>query len=445
MSEMDPVLAEAALDYQSGFGNEFATEALPRALPVGRNSPQRCPYGLYAEQISGAPFTAPRANNRRSWLYRIRPSVLHGRAFAPIDLPAWKTAPCRDAAELPPAQFRWGPVPIPDEALTFPFGIRTMTTAGDADIQSGMAVHIFVVTAAMTDSYLANADGEMLILPQQGRLRFDTEMGRVEVAPGEMCVMPRGVKYRVEPLDGTARGYICENYGSVFTLPERGPIGANGLANTRDFLTPRARFEDADRPGTLILKWGGRFWQAPLDHVPLDVVAWHGSYAPYKYDLHRFCPMGAVLFDHPDPSISTVLTAPSEIPGTANVDFVIFPERWMVAEDTFRPPWYHVNIMSEFMGLIEGVYDAKPDGFVPGGMSLHNSMLPHGPDRDAFAAASTAPLAPVKQSKTLAFMFETRFAQHLTSYAATLETRQPDYPKCWDGLRRHFDTDATKA
>ncbi len=424
--------------YLAGFGNQFETEALPGALPVGRNSPQRCAYGLYAEQLSGSPFTAPRARNGRSWLYRIRPTLAHWGRFVRGDARLWRTAPCQDG-DLAIDPLRWDPIAVPDEPLSLIEGMRTITACGDAAAQSGMAAHVYVATRAMQDEYFWNADAEMLFVPQLGRLRLVTEFGVIDAAPGEIAVIPRGVKLRAELPGGPARGYVCENYGGSFTLPERGPIGANCLANPRDFLTPVAAYEDRDAPSQLAVKWGGVLWRAEIDHSPLDVVAWHGNYAPYKYDLRRFSPVGPVLFDHADPSIFTTLTAPSETPGTANVDFVIFPERWMVAENTFRPPWYHMNIMSEFMGLIEGQYDAKPQGFVPGGFSLHNCMLPHGPDAEAFERASSAALAPVKLSETLAFMFETRLAQHVTAYAAGAAERQRDYGEYGRRLVRHFD------
>ena len=426
------------LTYMSGFGNDFETESLPGALPVGRNSPQKCPYGLYAEQISGSPFTAPRDSNQRSWLYRIRPSVLHSGRFVKAEQGLWRTAPCAEH-DMPPGQLRWSPTPIPDEPLTLVQGIRTMTTAGDAGAQAGLGAHIYLVTASMQDEYLCNADGEMLFALQQGALRFVTELGVIEAAPGEIVVIPRGMKMRVELVDGPARGYLGENYGGAFRLPERGPIGANCLANSRDFLTPVAHYEDRETPSTLYMRAQGVLWKTQLSASPLDVVAWHGNYAPYKYDLRRFSPVGSILFDHPDPSIFTVLTAPSDTPGMANIDFVIFPERWLTMENTFRPPWYHVNIMSEFMGLLYGQYDAKPHGFQPGGVSLHNSMLPHGPDMEAFEHASTVALAPVKLANTMAFMFESRFPQRVTEYAATSPALQPDYFKCWSGLKKHFD------
>ena len=426
------------LTYMSGFGNDFETESLPGALPVGRNSPQKCPYGLYAEQISGSPFTAPRDSNQRSWLYRIRPSVLHSGRFVKAEQGLWRTAPCAEY-DMPPGQLRWSPTPIPDESLTLVQGVRTMTTAGDAGAQAGLGAHIYLVTASMQDEYLCNADGEMLFALQQGALRFVTELGVIEAAPGEIVVIPRGMKMRVELVDGPARGYLCENYGGAFRLPERGPIGANCLANSRDFLTPKAHYEDREAPSTLDMRAQGVLWKTQLSASPLDVVAWHGNYAPYKYDLRRFSPVGSILFDHPDPSIFTVLTAPSDTPGMANIDLVIFPERWLTMENTFRPPWYHVNIMSEFMGLLYGQYDAKPHGFQPGGVSLHNSMLPHGPDMEAFEHASNAPLVPVKLANTMAFMFESRFPQRVTEYAATSPILQPDYFQCWTGLKKHFD------
>ena len=318
-------------------------------------------------------------------------------------------------------------------------GLRTMTTAGDAETRTGMAAHLVLVTESMRNEYFFNADGEFLIVAQQSRLRFRTELGAIEIEPGEICVIQRGMIFKVELVDGPARAYVCENYGGAFTLPDRGPIGANCLANARDFLTPLAAYEDKEEPSTLFVKWGGELYATGIDQSPLDVVAWHGNYAPYKYDLRRFSPVGALLFDHPDPSIFTVMSAPSETPGTANVDFVIFPERWAVAEDTFRPPWYHRNLMSEFMGLIYGVYDAKREGFVPGGISLHNCMLPHGPDGQAFEHASNCELEPVKLTDTMAFMFETRFPQRLTKYAAGLEQLQDDYVDCWRDLGKRFD------
>ncbi|MEM6713042.1 MAG: homogentisate 1,2-dioxygenase [Pseudomonadota bacterium] len=425
--------------YMPGFGNDFETEVLPSALPQGQNSPQKCAYGLYAEQLSGTPFTAPRGQNERTWCYRIRPSVKHNGRFKRIDLPYFKTAPhvIDDVTSL--GQYRWDPIPVPDEPLTFLTGMRTITTAGDVNTQIGMASHVYLITQSMVDEYFYSADSELLIVPQAGRLRFATEMGVIDLEPQEIAVLPRGMLFRVEVIEGPARGFVCENYGAKFDLPSRGPIGANCLANPRDFKTPVAWFEDREVPSRIVIKWCGQFHATETGHSPLDVVAWHGNYAPCKYDLKTFSPVGAILFDHPDPSIFTVLTAPSGVEGTANIDFVLFRDRWNVAENTFRPPWYHKNIMSELMGNIHGIYDAKPESFVPGGISLHNMMLPHGPDVMALEAASTAQLKPQKLENTMSFMFETRFPQHLTAFAGKEAPMQDDYIDCWNGLKKRFD------
>lgn len=428
--------------YMPGFGNDFETEALPGALPQGMNSPQKCNYGLYGEQLSGTAFTANPPE--RTWTYRIRPSVKHSARYTKIDLPYWKSAPCVDPDVISLGQYRWDPVDASGET-TWLTGMRTMTTAGDVNTQVGMASHIYLVTDSMVDSYFYSADSELLVVPQEGRLRFCTELGVIDLAPQEIAIIPRGLVYRVEVLEGPCRGFVCENYGQKFELPGRGPIGANCLANPRDFKAPVAAYEDREVPSTLTIKWCGQFHETQIAQSPLDVVAWHGNYAPYKYDLSTYCPVGAILFDHPDPSIFTVLTAPSGVPGTANIDFVLFRERWMVAENTFRPPWYHKNIMSELMGNIYGQYDAKPQGFVPGGMSLHNMMLPHGPDRNAFEGASNAELKAEKLDNTMSFMFETRFPQHLTEFAAKEAPLQDDYIDCWDSLEKKFDgTPGTK-
>ncbi|MBS1809570.1 MAG: homogentisate 1,2-dioxygenase [Acidobacteria bacterium] len=425
-----------ALKYQSGFGNEFATEAIAGALPEGQNAPQKVAHGLYAEQFSGTAFTAPRSTNRRSWLYRLRPSVLH-KPFQPMGKNLMQTAPLTDAV-VTPNQLRWDPIPFPLETADFLDSLVTMGVCGNAALQSGVGIHIYTANASMQGRYFYNADGELLVVPQLGRLRFHTELGQLDVAPGEICVLPRGLKFRVELLEEKARGYICENYGAMFRLPELGPIGANGLANPRDFLTPTASYEDSEGDFQLIAKFGGQLFAAEIKHSPLDVVAWHGNYAPYKYDLAKFNTMNTVSYDHADPSIFTVLTSPSEIPGTANADFVIFPPRWMVAEKTFRPPYFHRNVMSEFMGLVFGQYDAKADGFVPGGASLHNCMAGHGPDAATFDTASNAELTPHYLAATLAFMFETRLMIQPTRFALSTEALQNGYWQCWQELQKNF-------
>ncbi len=427
------------LQYQSGFGSFFATEALPGALPVGQNSPQKVPYGLYAEQINGTAFTAPRCENRRTWMYRIVPSVNH-KPFRQIEQGLLRGTPFNEVV-TPPTQFRWDPMPIPEEPTDFVEGLVTVGGNGDASLHTGVAIHFYVANRSMQDRYFYNADGEMLIVPQLGSLRFYTELGILEVSPGEICLIPRGIKFKVELLDGKARGYICENFGPLFRLPELGPIGANGLANPRDFLAPVAYYEEAEGEFQIIGKFDGKLWAADTRYSPLNVVAWHGNYTPYKYNLAYFQAVNTVTFDHSDPSIFTVLTAPSGQPGFANVDFVLFPPRWMVAEHTFRPPWFHRNFMSEFMGLIKGKYDAKEEGFVPGGASLHNCMTGHGPDQPTYEKAISAELKPEFLGNTLAFMFETFYQIRLTRFALETDLLQTDYYKVWEGLGPRFQKD----
>ena len=439
-------MTSTALHYQTGFGNEYASEAVPGALPQGRNSPQRAPLALYPELLSGTAFTAPRHENRRSWMYRRQPSVVSGR-YAAYEQALWRTGG-DPRTPLAPEPMRWAPFPIAATDADFVDGMRTLAANGDAQAQTGIAAHIYLATRSMQRRAFVNADGEMLLVPQQGGLRLVTEMGVLEVAPGEIALLPRGVAFKVELPDGASRGYVCENYGAHFRLPELGPIGSNGLANARDFQAPVAAFEAAT-PGSsafddaagayeIIKKFGGRLWRAPMQHSPFNVVAWHGNLAPLKYDTANFMTIGSISFDHPDPSIFTLLTSPSDTPGTANCDFVIFPPRWLVMEDTFRPPWYHRNLMSEFMGLVYGEYDAKPEGFKPGGASLHNAMVPHGPDEEAFSKASGADLKPQKLDHTLAFMFESRYCFVPTGYAMTSPSLDTNYSECWAGLKDAF-------
>ena len=423
-------------DYSAGFGNEHASEALPGALPLGRFSPQRCPYNLYAEKFSSTAFTVARAGNRRTWLYRIRPSVVQGD-FKRIDNGLVRSGPVTEI-ETPPNQLRWDPFPIPEQHKDFIDGLVTIAANGDVKAQRGVGIHMYLANQSMKERFFYNADGELLIVPQQGRLTAHTECGIVTAGPGEILLIPRGIKFRMVLVDGPSRGYIAENYGAPFVLPERGPVGSDGYANQRDFMAPVAAYEEREGDFQLVCKFGGNLFACEIKHSPLDVVAWIGNSTPYKYDLHHFNTMGSISFDHPDPSIYTVLTSQSDTAGVANMDFVIFPERWMVAEDTFRPPWYHRNVMSEYMGLIYGFYDAKPEGFVPGGGSLHNCMSAHGPDMQSFETASNAVLKPHKNDATLAFMFESRYIIQPTKFALEAPQRQKDYVDCWRGIKKNF-------
>lgn len=421
----------------TGFGNHFSSEAIPGALPLEQNSPQKPSHGLYAEQLSGSAFTAPRSSNLYSWLYRIRPSVMH-QPFSPLKALTAKTF--YKPIHLNPNQMRWNPLPSAPEKQDWIEGIRTLCGTGSPLEQRGIHVHLYSLNRASGSRYFMNADGDFLLVPQAGSLQIKTELGFFEIEPGEIALIPRGMKFQINPLsDQTCTGYVGENFGAPFRLPELGPIGANGLAHRRHFITPQAQYEDRDGQFELIGKFGGELWSAQLNHSPLDVVAWHGNYVPFKYDLRKFNVINTVSFDHPDPSIFTVLTSASDTPGVANVDFVIFPPRWMVAEKTFRPPYFHRNCMSEYMGLIYGVYDAKTSGgFVPGGGSLHNFYSAHGPDSETFEKASEAKLQPSKLESTLAFMFESRAPYLLTDFALQKDLLQSDYQECWQNFKKHF-------
>ena len=425
----------ASWDYMPGFLQNFATEAVSGALPVGQNSPQYVPFGLYAEQVSGTAFTAPRSENRRSWLYRLRPAANHGPFVPYAGTSRLRSGPF---SEMPatPNRLRWDPAQVPIEPADFVDGLFSYGGNGDVAAGFGVGIHGYVANRSMTDRVFFSSDGELLIVPQAGRLMLLTELGLIDVGPGQIAVVPRGVRFQVELLDETVRGYVCENYGALFRLPELGPIGSNGLANPRDFQTPVAWFEDKDEATEIIQKFQGGLWTTMLDHSPLDVVAWHGNLAPYRYDLRHFNTINTVSFDHPDPSIFTVLTSPTPTPGTANCDFVIFPPRWMVAEHTFRPPWFHRNVMSEFMGLLHGAYDAKAGGFAPGGASLHNCMNGHGPDQASYEAAIAVDLAPHRIDNTMAFMFETCHVIRPTRWALETPLLQNDYDACWSGFAK---------
>ena len=422
------------INYQSGFGNTFSSEALKGALPVGRNSPQLAPKGLYAEVLSGTAFTAPRAENQSSWLYKLRPSATHG-PYKRIKEGLVRSGPF-DEVETPPNRLRWDPFPLPTKPTDFLQGLATLAGSGVPAMQVGLAVHIYRANRSMKGRYFWNADGELMFVPQQGSLVIFTELGKVEIKPGEIAVVPRGMKFQVD-VEGPVRGYLCENYGAAFRLPELGPIGSQGLAQTRDFQAPVAAYEDGGKC-EVVAKFLGGLWAAELAHSPLDVVAWHGDYVPYKYDLARFMTIGTISFDHPDPSLFTVLTSPSAQPGVANCDFVIFPPRWLVAEDTFRPPWFHRNMMSELMGLVHGVYDGKAEGFLPGGVSIHNCMTAHGPDVATWEKASAARLEPQKITDTLAFMWESRYVFRPTKFAITARELQKNYDAVWSGFRRNL-------
>ncbi|KAG9510865.1 Homogentisate 1,2-dioxygenase, partial [Fragariocoptes setiger] len=446
--------------YMNGFGNEFESEVHEPGIglvhnlpPPGQLNPQRCSNNLYAEQLSGTAFTAPRAAQRRSWLYRVRPSCKHG-SFQP-----YTRNKCLDfnSAIADPNQRRWMPFESPHAGeVNFIDGLALLGHSGDVASRSGsVAIYIycFGLDMSVKRTCMQNSDGDMLLVPQRCPLIITTEFGRLRVEPKEICVIQQGMKFSIDieskcregcstqQSKCTARGYLLEIVGSHFELPYLGPIGANGLANARDFQVPTAHV-DADCRRTqstswrFINKFQNQLFKTHQPHTPYDVAAWLGNYAPYKYDLRKFVAMNTVTIDHPDPSIFTVLTAPSLRPGTALADFVIFPPRWEVAGDTFRPPYYHKNCMTEFMGLIEGQYQAKSGAFAPGGASLHPAMSGHGPDKQCYDMAISQTLEPRRVAdNSLAFMFETCMSLRLTRWACyDCSCIDQDYQHCWADL-----------
>ncbi len=423
-----------SFSYLHGLGNHHESEALPGALPGRQHSPQQVPYHLYAEQINGNSFTTPRFSNLKAWQYRLRPSVLHsGNQPNKMrsDLLQGKFT------QTPPAQMRWAPISYKTGHYNIFEGSVKYLYNGTVG-QDGCAIYLYTATASMKDQFFINHDAEMLFIPQEGELIFKTEFGRLNIKPGDIAVLPRGVCFQVELLNDKARGYWVENYGQVFTLLSRGVIGANGTTEELDFRIPVAWYEERSGDFTMLRKFNGHVWEHAISHSPLDVVAWCGTYYPYQYDLSLFKPMFTASIDHPDPSIFVVLSSPSLAPGTSNLDFIIFPERWMVADHTFRPPYYHRNAMSEFMGNIRGAYDAKEHGFLPGGASLHNCMLGHGPDTEAYDHAIKQVLKPQYYEGNLAFMLESNKLFEITAEAYESPLREMQYQDCWKDLKLNF-------
>mmetsp|Transcript_19964 Transcript_19964/g.18132 ORF Transcript_19964/g.18132 Transcript_19964/m.18132 type:complete len:449 (+) Transcript_19964:1474-2820(+) len=434
--------------YLSGFGSYISTEAIPNTLPNNQNSPQSCSYGLYAEQLSGTAFTAPRHKNLHSWLYRIRPSVITATDYESYDSNGrYDIYEGFQSLVIEPKPLRWNPLDIDDIPPTnFIEGLQVVCGTGDPSLKEGLCIYNYVANSSMINTAFYSSDGDFLIVPEQGSMIVITELGRLIVNSSEIVVIPRGIRFSIQIINNESiRGYALEAFSGHFELPSLGVIGSNGLANPRDFLIPTAWYEDIDNQSAgenysynLINKYMGKLFKRSLNHSPFDVVGWHGNYYPFKYDLKHFNTINTVSYDHLDPSIFTVLTCPSNEPGVAIADFVIFPPRWMVAEHTFRPPYFHRNCMSEYMGMIYGKYDGKGDGFVPGGSSLHSVMTPHGPDAGSFVKASHVDLSPVYFNEGLAFMFETNYLLKVSTGYLHSKKLQSNYWQCWADLPKLF-------
>ncbi|THU86654.1 homogentisate 1,2-dioxygenase [Dendrothele bispora CBS 962.96] len=430
--------------YQVGFGNRFASEAIPGTLPEGQNMPQKNKFELYTEGMTGASFVSPRHENLNAWLYRIRPSVAHEGFTRLADNPDLESnfLPINPKVHISPTQLAWHPLDLPDDSKQVDFidGLKTMAGNGDPTLREGLAIHIYVANKSMDKRAFVDSDGDMLILPQQGRLDVQTEFGRLMVRPGELLVIQRGMKFKVTLPDGPSRGYIQEIYGSHYTLPELGPLGGHGLANPRDFEHPVASFDIDQSPWEVVYKVMGQLHACHQGHTPFDVVAWHGNYLPYKYALEKFVNVGSISKDHIDPSIFCVLTAKSKTPGIPLADFLIFSPRWDVAMNTFRPPYYHRNSATEFMGLIYGVYGGRSDGFIPGAASYENGFTPHGVSYEEWSKATSADLQPMRVHEgTMAFMFESSMMFTITDFAMNKSGKLHEHePKMWDDLKGRF-------
>ncbi|KAI9822498.1 MAG: hypothetical protein M1827_000217 [Pycnora praestabilis] len=430
-------------EYQSGFGNTFESEAVPGTLPQGQNSPRNVRFGLYAEQMTASAFVAPRHLNRKAWLYRARPAVAH-QGFD--DLPDNEDTesnfmPINPRVHLCAQQLAWLPFDIPSgDDINFVEGIKTIAGSGEPTLREGIATHMYMANKSMNKQTYTNSDGDYLICPQQGSLDIQTEFGPLFVQPGEIVVLQRGQRFSVKLPDGPSRGYILEIWGSNFELPELGPLGANGLANARDFLHPTAKYEVTKHDSwQCIYKLGGKYFKSKQEHSPFDVVAWHGNYVPYKYDLTKFVNVGSISVDHIDPSIFCVLTARSRDPAAPLADFLIFSPRWDVASHTYRPPYYHRNVASEFMGLLYGGYGGRSDEFAPGGASYECGMVPHGVAYEEFKEATAEAPPEMQISKgAVAVMFESSRPFTITDYAWNSSKKHEHDPKMWDDLVDNF-------
>ncbi|GJE85537.1 homogentisate 1,2-dioxygenase [Phanerochaete sordida] len=414
--------------YQVGFGNWFTSEALPNVLPSGQNMPQKNKYDLYTEGMNGCPFTAPRAQNQHNWLYRIRPSVAHQGITKSAKQNPYLVAEfsLNDPKQsVSPERVAWRPDSVPaNERVTFVHGIKSMAGNGSPLLREGVVLHTYACNASMERQAFVNSDGDFLLVPVAGRLDIQTELGRMMVFPGEVAVVQRGLKWKVSVPDGKAMGYIQEIFGMHYELPELGPLGASGLANPRDFEHPVAHFDVDQSDWEVLYKLGGQLWSCAQDHTPFDVVAWHGNYVPYKYDLDAFISCGSLSRDHMDPSVWTVLTARSKTPGVALADVIFAGERWDVAEKTFRPPYFHRNTATEIIGLISGDFGFERD-FAPGALSLETGFGAHGMESDAYDAASDMELKPTKILQgTRMVLFETSMLMCLTEHALKTSRRK---------------------
>jgi homogentisate 1,2-dioxygenase len=434
------VLSGREMTTLEGFGAPLQSEALPGALPLHQNSPRHAPYGLYPEQLSGTAFGLPRHKNLRTWLYRIRPSAQQS-PFRPLRHETFTTAFTSEPVE--PNLFGWRPCPIPSAGQDFVDGIVTLGGAGDGHSRRGYALHWFTANRSMDNRAFCNADGDFLLVPQLGELTLVTELGVLEVGTGQIALLPRGLRYSVVLRSPAARGFIAEVYGRHFELPERGVIGANGLADARHFRTSTAWFEDRLELGYRITsKLGGVLYDAQQDYSPYDVVAWHGNYVPYVYDLAAFVPVSNVRVDHPDPSIYSVVSCPLDETGSNLLDLIVFPPRWDPTEHTFRPPFFHRNATMEWNAVVRS--DSSDGALFESGVSfLTPPMTPHGVTSAAVERAfrldeATAAVPHRSSDQSLWIQFESSLPLQLSPLAREPSRAILDWPTVWGAYRNHF-------
>jgi homogentisate 1,2-dioxygenase len=437
-----PLRAPKEVPTQGGFGSVHESEALEGALPRDQNAPRRCPYDLVPELINGTPFTVRNVDNSKMWTYRIHASFSQ-TAFHPLPNARFATP----LGDVEPNRSRWAPHPIPAPSTPTDFvdGLVTLGGAGDVLSGPGFAIHVYAANADMLDRCFSNADGDLLVIPQEGALDVRTELGWLSVPIGSILFVPRGLKFAIGLPENVGRGWVLEVFGTKLRLPERGLVGSNGLAEARHFRAPHASYEDRECPDGFqhVTKTGGRLFEATHTFSPFDVVAWYGNHAPFVYDLMHFAPVASVRFDHQDPSIFTVLTAPLDDHGRAVADFVFFPPRWEVIEHSFRPPFAHRNAASE-VNMVVRTPKPYSTGYEPGCTFLSPLLTAHGVGTKTYDAILDLPhdhVDPPQRipDESLWAMVESALPFRTTAWARDTELLDATFLSAFEGMKKRFD------
>ncbi|GAD98612.1 homogentisate 1,2-dioxygenase, putative [Paecilomyces variotii No. 5] len=420
--------------YQVGFGNRFVSEAVPDTIPRdGRNLPQRANYDLYIEQLNGTTFVTCRKDMFNVWFHRIRPSCAH-KALKPLEYKhdiVSVFSSQNEGVSFVPFNNEWGPLEIPLESKPTNFwqGIKTILGHGDPTLKEGVAVHQYAANLSMDKEAFVNHDGDYLFVPQQGRLDIQTELGRMMVLPGELFVIPAGLRFKVSLPDGPSRGYIQEIFGSHFELPDLGPIGSNGLALPQDFEIPVASYDLDTSSWEIITKLAGKLYHYEQAHTPFDVVGWHGNYVPYKYEIEKLLALSSSK-DQLDPSAYTILTAKSKIPGVSITDFCAFTPKWVNSLNSWRPPYYHRTMGAEVMGMVRGEYGGSAKTLEPGALTCDNAYVPHGETYDAWKKHAFVDLEPTLLGAGVLSITKFALERH--------NQIKPMREELWDNMHGHF-------